>query len=163
VFVQLEDAPARPPLPKAEPVPVDQRDWVFVPRVVAVQHGRPVRFDNNDSVNHSVQAMSLKQPANEFNRTAGPGTPIVHTFAPQEGPVIIGCGLHAWMRAYVYVVPHPWFAVTDAEGKFRLAEVPPGKYVLLATHPDTGLKERRAVTVAAGQTTEVAVTWTKVR
>src|SRR5688500_10284286 len=54
VAAVLEDAPARPKLPKAKPLLVDQRDMVFLPRVVAVQHGRAVSFDNSDSCNHSV-------------------------------------------------------------------------------------------------------------
>jgi hypothetical protein len=58
VVVMLEDAPRQPELEDAEPVLVDQVDWVFKPRVVAMQHGQPVRFDNSDSVNHSVMASS---------------------------------------------------------------------------------------------------------
>src|SRR4051794_40996401 len=54
VVASLEDAPARPKLRDAEPVLVDQKDMRFVPRVVAVQHGQPVRFDNSDLCNHSV-------------------------------------------------------------------------------------------------------------
>ena len=65
------------------------------------------------------------------------------------------------MRAWVYIVNHPWFAITDDAGTFRIAAVPPGKYTLLLTHPDTGLQERRMVTVESGRTATVTVEWEK--
>jgi hypothetical protein len=74
---------------------------------------------------------------------------------------MIGCSLHAWMRAWVYVVPHAHFAITDAEGRFRLERVPPGKYTLLLHHADTNRQERRTVEVAAGKTADIAITWDK--
>jgi hypothetical protein len=141
---------------------VDQVDWVFKPRVAVVQHGRPVRFDNSDAVNHSVMAIS-RVKENQLNSFTAPGVPLVHTFKPQTGPVIIGCSLHPWMRAWIYVVEHPWFAVSDAEGRFRIDLVPPGKYKLLLVHSDSKLREERSVEVKAGQTANVRVEWDKVK
>lgn len=158
VLLQLEDAPAQPKLQKAEPVLMDQRDMIFLPRVVAVQHGQAVRFDNNDLCNHSVQALSTVA-ADQFNRFVLPAQPIDHVFEVQKKPVVIGCSLHSWMRAWVYVVPHPWFAVTDAEGKFRIAKVPPGKYTLRSHHPDSGLQDKRTIQVESGKTLELKVEW----
>src|SRR5690242_20422872 len=60
--------------PKAKAVVVDQRDMLFTPRVVAAQEGQPVRFENNDTCNHAVQAQSI-QPANAFNITTPQGQP----------------------------------------------------------------------------------------
>jgi plastocyanin len=158
VFVTLEDGPARPPAADAKPAVMDQRDWVFVPRVLAVRHGQAVRFENSDSVNHNVQALSVVEK-NQFNATAAPGQPVVHTFEPHKTPVVIGCGLHPWMRAWVYVVPHPWFAVTDDQGRFELRDVPPGRYTALFVHPDSNLRERRAVRIEPGQSVTLDVTW----
>jgi plastocyanin len=158
VLAMLEDAPAQAKLAKAKSVLVDQRDMVFLPRVVAVQDGQPVRFENNDLCNHSVMASSTVK-ANQFNQVAAPSQPIEHTFELQKRPVLIGCSLHAWMRAWIYVVPHPWFAVTDDKGAFRIAAVPPGKYTLLLAHADSNRQERREVTVEAGKMAEVTVEW----
>jgi hypothetical protein len=58
-------------------------------------------------------------------------------------------------------VPHPWFAVSDAQGRFTIERVPPGKYTLWLRHADTGLQERRTVEVRAGQKVDVSVEWTK--
>jgi plastocyanin len=162
VMVMLEDAPAQPKLKDAKPVRVDQVGWVFKPRVVAVQHGQGVRFDNSDSVNHSVMASSTVKE-NEFNAVAGPGMPLTRVFEPQKPPVLIGCSLHPWMRAWVYVVRHPWFAISNAQGDFRVENVPPGKYTLLLVHPDTNLRERRTIEVQPGKTVQLSVEWSKLK
>jgi plastocyanin len=161
VVAVLENAPAQPKVTKAKPVLVDQRDMVFVPRVVAVQHGQAVSFDNSDLCNHSVMANSTVK-ANQFNVFVLQGRPYEHFFEPQKHPVQIGCSLHAWMRAWVYVLPHPWFAVSDEQGKFQINDVPPGKYTLWLRHPDTGRQERREVEVQAGKTLELTIEWRKV-
>jgi plastocyanin len=161
VVAVLEDAPAQPKPKEAKPVVVDQVEWVFKPRVVAVQHGQAVRFENSDTVNHSVMAVSTVKE-NQFNSVAGPGTPIVYTFEPQKPPVSIGCSLHPWMQAWVYVVRHPWFAVTDEHGKFRIDAIPPGAYTLALAHPDSNLRERKEIEIRAGKATEVNVEWARV-
>lgn len=160
VLVLLEDAPAQPKLEKAEAAVMDQRDMLFLPRVLAVQDGRPVRFENNDLCNHSVHAASTVK-ANQLNVIAGPGQPVTHTFEVQKPPVLIGCALHGWMRGWVYVVPHPWFAVTDDQGGFRIAKAPVGKYKLAFSHADTNLRETRMIEVKAGEETKVQVDWDK--
>jgi len=158
VIVVLENAPAQPALEEAKPVVVDQIDWLFKPRVVAVQHGQAVRFENSDIVNHSVMAVSTRR-ANQLNSVAAPGRPIVHAFEPQRQPIMIGCSLHPWMRAWVYVSAHPWFALSDEKGRFEIVGIPPGRYSLLLLHPDTGHREQRTVEVTAGNCVELAVDW----
>lgn len=161
VVAILEDAPAQPKVQKAKPVIVDQREMVFLPRVVAVQHGQAVRFENNDLCNHSVMASSTVA-GNQFNCFVRAGQPYEHVFEPQKTPVLIGCSLHGWMRAWVYVVSHPWFTVSDAQGEFKIEGVPGGKYTLWLRHPDAGHQDRRAVEVTAGKTTQVKIEWEKV-
>jgi plastocyanin len=165
VAVYLDGAPARP-LAKnvaktAEPVVIDQKDMVFMPRVVTVQEGRTVRFDNNDLSNHAVQAMSA-DTRNVFNILTPMGQPFDFKFVAQKGPVHIGCPIHMWMRAWVYVLPHPWSAVTDAQGALRIDDVPAGTHKLAFVHPDTKLRETKTVTVEAGKTTRVIVEWSRV-
>jgi plastocyanin len=156
----LEGAPAQPRHRDAEPVVVDQRDMLFLPHVVAVQHGRAVRFENSDLFNHSVMASSTI-PENQFNVFVSQGKPVEHTFAVQRHAVQIGCSLHPWMRAWVFVFPHPWFGVSDPRGRFTIRDVPPGRYTLWLRHPDSGLQERCRVLVKPGSTTELTVEWAK--
>lgn len=173
VAAYLDEAPARPLLKntakkrnkdtatKNEPVVIDQKNMVFLPRVVAVQEGWTVRFDNNDLANHGVQAISA-DTRNTFNVVTPMGQPFDITFVAQKGPVQIGCPIHGWMRAWIYVLPHPWSAVTDAQGKFRIDGVPAGTHKLTFVHPDAKLRDSKTVTVEAGKTAGVAVEWSRV-
>ena len=62
--------------------------------------------------------------------------------------VPVKCNIHPWMRAYIGVVRHPFFAVTGADGTFKIAGLPPGKYTVEAWHERFGRQETE-VTVAA--------------
>jgi plastocyanin len=159
VIAALEDAPAQPKLEGGgPPVVIDQKDMLFLPRVTAVRHGRPVRFDNSDPFNHSVTIFSAVKE-NELNVFVTARDPVTKAFAAEKAPLRIGCALHGSMTAWLYVAPHPWAAVSDEKGAFVLKDVPPGKYTLWLRHPDTGLQERRSVEVRVGQKVEVAVEW----
>ena len=72
-------------------------------------------------------------------------------------PVEIGCVFHSNMRAWIFVFDHPFYAVTKANGKFKLADVPPGEYELEMSHPAGGLRWKKPVTVKAGETVKVDV------
>jgi plastocyanin len=161
VAIVVENAP-KGPSPATEPVVIDQRDMQFLPRVVAVQEGRKVRIENNDLCNHAVQGTSIVE-ANQFNVLTPMGQPFETTLKADKHPVTLGCPLHTWMRAYIFVHSHPFFAVTDAEGRFRIDGLPPGEYSLLFRHPDAGLKEKRTVRVEADKAAMVEVTWDKTK
>jgi plastocyanin len=159
VIVALEDAPPQPKLNGSQtPVVIDQKDMLFIPRVVAVQHGQPVRFDNSDGFNHSVTT-AARLPENEMNVFVTAREPVTKAFAAEKAPIRIGCALHSSMTAWLYVAPHPWVTVTDEKGAFVLNDIPPGKYTLWLKHPDTGVQERRQIDVQAGQKVEVVVEW----
>lgn len=158
VVVLLENVRPQPRVEKSPPVVVDQRDMLFVPRVVAVREGQVVRFENNDLCNHAVNAMSTN-PANVFNVLTPQNNPHETKFTTQKAPVVIGCPIHPWMRAWVYVLPHPYYAVTDVSGRFRIEGIPVGKHSLLFTHPDTGKQQRRDIEITAGKMTLVDVEW----
>ena len=162
VVAALEGAPAQPKFDGDDPVLIDQKSHTFVPRVVAVQHGRPVKFDNSDGVNHSVSIFS-KVKDNEVNVFVTKKDPLVKAFAAEKAPLRVGCTLHPSMTAWVYVAPHPWVTVTDEKGAFTIKDVPPGKYTLWLKHPDTGLEERKEIEVKAGQKAEAAFEWKEAR
>ena len=61
------------------------------------------------------------------------------------------CDVHPWMRSFVGVVPHPYFAVTSAKGEYSLANVPPGDYVLEAWHEVYGKQTAKVTLGAKGQ------------
>lgn len=161
VVVALEKAPeGHKAPPRKDKTVIDQRDMLFLPRVVAIQEGQGVHFENNDLCNHGVRANSVLK-ANTFNVNTPAGQPFDFDFKAQKNPVVIDCPIHAWMKAYVYAFDHPFFAVTDQTGAFRIPNVPPGKYNLVIRHADTGTREVRAVTVDADKATAVTVEWMK--
>ncbi|QDV33936.1 carboxypeptidase regulatory-like domain-containing protein [Tautonia plasticadhaerens] len=138
------------------PVVVDQIQFEFVPHVLTVRAGRPVAFLNNDVANHGVTA-SARSDRNRFSVTRQPGDEYVHCFDASRGPVAIGCPVHAAMSAWVFVLDHPYHAVTDRLGRFELPPAPPGRYDLVVHHPDGGLRRRVPVDIRAGDRTEVLV------
>ena len=139
-----------------QPVLVDQIQFEFVPRVVTVRAGRPVAFLNSDIANHGVTA-SARSDRNRFSVTRQPGDEYVHRFAASRQPVAIGCPVHSAMSAWVFVLDHPYHAVTDRLGRFELPPAPPGRYDLRVHHPDGGLRRRIPVEIRAGERAEVLV------
>ncbi len=133
-----------------EPVVVDQRNYAFVPHVVAVDAGREVEFRNGDGANHGVTSRS-REPRNRFDLVTPPGGRQTHRFVAEGSPVAIGCPVHGSMAAWVYVFDHPYHAVSDKAGRFRLPPVPPGRYTLQVRHPDGGMRWKEEIVVRAGE------------
>ena len=137
---------------------VDQRNHEFVPRVLAVQAGQAVRFTNSDLANHNVRTASVLR-TNEFNVYTGPDSAYTHRFVTNREmrPVRVGCDIHPWMGAWIYVFEHGYFAVTDAKGRFRIEAIPPGRYKLSLRQPDIGYRAEREVVVTRNVTARIDV------
>ncbi|HWN56002.1 MAG TPA: carboxypeptidase regulatory-like domain-containing protein [Methylomirabilota bacterium] len=121
------------------PVQMDQQQCVYVPRVVIVPVGGTVEFLNSDRLLHNLHSVSTENAT--FNRTQPKGRTIPVAFKKAE-IVRIDCDLHTWMRAWVVVAEHPFFAVTGPTGEFALDNVPPGKYTLRIWHETLGTVTR---------------------
>ena len=131
------------PLPK-EPAVIDQQKSMFRPRVQGIRVGQDVVMKNGDPFIHNIRSLSKKnrpfniaQPADSEDREK--------IFDKAEGPITIKCDFHPWMTAHFHVMDHPFFAVTDAEGKFNIPDLPDGEYTLLAWHEEFGEREATAV------------------
>jgi plastocyanin len=131
---------------KLAPATMDQQNYEFIPHVLAVRAGQEVEFLNSDVANHGVTASSLEEK-NRFNVVTPAGGRIEHTFVASRHPVAIGCPIHASMSGWVYVFDHPFFAVTDDRGRFRLTKVPPGEYTLHVRHGDGGMVHKQPLVV----------------
>lgn len=110
---------------------MDQRNQVFVPHVLVVRTGTPVRFPNSDDIRHQVYSFST---AKRFELRLYGGTPSAPVLFDKPGLVVLGCNIHDWMLGYVYVTDDPWFAVSDTNGAIQL-DVPPGHYTVTLWHP----------------------------
>jgi plastocyanin len=145
------DAGAAPPPQRVE---IDQVDKEYVPYVTAVRAGTPVDFPNHDQIRHHVYSFSA---AKTFEIPLYEGRPAEPVIFDKPGEVALGCNIHDWMRAYVFVTPTPYFAVTDGAGAAKL-ELPPGAYRVEVWHPalrGDPAATGREVELAAGERAEL--------
>ncbi|HSF06500.1 MAG TPA: carboxypeptidase regulatory-like domain-containing protein [Methylomirabilota bacterium] len=134
--VWLRNPPSGAPSAAAvRPVQMDQKECEFIPRVVLVPTGGTVEFLNSDRLLHNLHGAPKEN--NPFNRTQPRGRTIPITFAKPE-IIRIDCDLHSWMRGWVIVTDHPFYAATDAQGRFTFGDVPPGQYTLQVWHERLG-------------------------
>ncbi|MDB4720534.1 PQQ-binding-like beta-propeller repeat protein [Verrucomicrobiales bacterium] len=140
VFVHVQ-TPVRGdfPVPKA-PAVIDQQKSVFRPRVQGLRVGQELVMKNGDPFIHNIRSLSRKnRPFNIAQPTGSPDRRKI--FEAAEGPITIKCDFHRWMTAHFWVMDHPFFAVTDNEGRFSIPNLPPGKYTLAAWHEVFGEQE----------------------
>jgi plastocyanin len=130
---------------------IDQRGEQFIPRVLAVTVGTTVDFPNRDTTFHNVFSLSRVRPF-DLGRFAPGRTGSVRFDRP--GVVSVFCDIHSHMSAYVLVFSHPFFAVTDDEGRYSIAGVPPGTYTLMVWS-ELGAAAPRRVTIADGGIAEI--------
>lgn len=108
---------------------LDQRNETFVPHVLAITVGTVVDFPNSDEIYHNV--FSLSKPRRfDLGRYAAGRSKAVRFDRP--GIVRVFCDIHSHMNAFILVFNHRFFDVTDEEGRFRIDNVPPGNYTLIA-------------------------------
>jgi plastocyanin len=136
-------------------VEMDQKSCVFVPRVVLVPAGGTVEFLNSDRLLHNLHSVSKDNPS--FNRTQSKGRAIPIAFAKPE-IVQINCDLHSWMRAWVVVADHPFYALTNEAGEFSLPSVPPGRYPLQIWQESLGVTSREVTVGGDDATVRVELT-----
>ena len=105
---------------------------------------------NSDPTLHNIHALP-KDNAEFNNGQPIQGMKMAHTFTAKEVMVPFKCDVHGWMNAYVGVVDHPFFAVTDKDGKFSFKGLPPGTYTIEAWHEKLGT-QTATVTIAAKET-----------
>ena len=125
--VYLEgDFPA-PPAPATVKLP--QKDFAFVPALLAVRVGTRVEFPNLDDTYHNIFSYS---PAKRFDlgRYRPDETPVPAQVFDTPGLVTLRCDIHEHMRGLILVLPTPHFVMTDADGRYRLGGLPPGRYTL---------------------------------
>ena len=147
VWVQQAAGTFKPP---AQPVSMDQRQMQFIPHVLPVVLGTTVRFLNSDPTPHNVFSPDFEKynlgtwPKDQFKD---------HAFAAcAKFPCAYTqlCRVHPEMEGFVVVLPNTYFAVSNKEGHFEIAGVPPGEYTVAVWHPKLKAQPK-PVTVEAGK------------
>jgi plastocyanin len=123
----------------ADAVTLDQNGCKYVPRVLGVQAGQPLKIVNSDQTNHNIHPLPRVNREFDDSQLAGQG-PIIRKFKRPEAIFPVKCNQHSWMRAYIAVLAHPFFAVSDSNGAFTIKGLPPGEYEIEAWHEKYGAK-----------------------
>jgi hypothetical protein len=138
--------------PKDE-ITIDQKGCMYTPRIVGARAGQNLVFTNSDETIHNIKSTPKTQKGWNFvTPAAGRGT---RTLGKQEVMVKLGCDVHPWMSAWVGILEHPFFAVTDGEGRFQIAGVPAGAYTLSAWHERLGTVEKKITVDKSGAPIEL--------
>src|ERR1051326_2496748 len=142
--VYLESAP-RGAFESVEPMhaAMDQRGERFVPHVLAITTGTTVDFPNSDRIYHNVFSLSKTKPFDLGRYAAGKSHALRFD---RPGIVRVFCDIHSHMNAFILVFSHPFFSMTDADGRYRIDNIPPGTYNVVAWNEGV-TTEPRPVTV----------------
>jgi len=118
---------------RREPVVLDQKGCDYIPHMLGVMAGQQLRILNTDTADHNVHDLPRNNP--EWNESQKPSDPaVMKTFPHPEIMIPIQCNQHPWMKAYVNVMSTPYFAVSGSDGSFRMDNLPPGEYTIVAVH-----------------------------
>ncbi len=130
---------------------MDQKNFEYLPEVLAIRAGDEVEFLNSDAAIHNVSVFGGKSP---FNLMTPIGKSITRKF-PDAGnekvPIDIRCTLHSQMHAWIFVFDHPFALVTGPDGKFSFSGIPPGEYDLIVIHPSGQMRKKQKVVVGQKQ------------
>ncbi len=131
--------------PPAQPAVLDQKGCWYLPHVQGIQIGQKFEVVNSDPTLHNVHVFAKKNQ--EFNLGMPlQGMKLDKTFSNPEVMIKMKCDVHPWMNGYIGVLDHPFFAVTDEQGNFKIDNVPPGDYTVEAWHETYGT-QTQSVTV----------------
>jgi plastocyanin len=141
-----------------ESLKIDQVACMYEPYIAGAMAGQKVEIKNSDPFMHNVLCTSkVGNPVFNIAQTRQ-GQVDTKSFTKPETFVTLQCNVHPWMFSYIGVVEHPFFAVTDKDGKFKLSsKLPAGKYTLEFIHRKAGVFTQE-VEVADGAAKEVALT-----
>jgi len=138
VFVYVKEGLENRSFPvPTKPVTVEQTGCRYFPHVAALQTGQTLRFLNHDTTSHNIHGLARSNDDwNDFQSVGDP--PLDRVFAKPEIMLPIKCNQHPWMTMYANIVPHPFFAVTAADGSYSIHGLPPGDYTLVFVHEKLG-------------------------
>jgi hypothetical protein len=138
--------------PSNLPAIIEEFGCLFNPYVLGLQTGQKLVVRNSDPVVHNLHITPSTNSGNlEMNRAQPSGSEIELTFQYPELFMRLKCDIHVWMFAYLAILNHPFFAVTDANGFYALpSNLPPGTYTIEAYHQRAG-STTRVFTTNAGE------------
>jgi hypothetical protein len=157
VFVRVTSGlPAGPyPAPSEKPV-IDQDGCLYKPRVVGVMVGQELEIRNSDPLLHNIKSAPTEN--RPFNISQPRVMSTTRKFNTPEVMVPLQCDVHGWMKAYIGVVEHPYFAVSGTDVSFTISGLPDGTYTIEAWHEPLGTQTAE-VTITDGAATSVELSF----
>jgi len=158
---ELPIHPARKEI-KEKKVEIDQPCCMFIPHALGMREGQTLVAKNSAPVAHNFNygGHPLVNPGKNVLMAPGGTVDIGDLRADERFPVSVGCNIHGWMKAYVRVFNHPYFAITDENGNFEIKDAPAGNWRLKIWH-DSGWRGGAAgrdgekITVKGGGVTDL--------
>ena len=135
--------------PPQQTAALEQKGCQYKPHVLAIQAGQELDVVNSDETTHNIHPIPNNN--REWNMTQPHGMALQQTFAREEVGILVKCNIHPWMKGYISVFKHPYFAVSDKNGEFELKGLPPGIYTITAWQEKLGTLTQK-VEVGAGET-----------
>jgi len=135
--------------PISEPAVLDQKGCMYTPHVMCVQVGQEVKILNSDPTMHNIHGLPKVNPEFNFGMPKTVKEKSL-TFNKTEDPFVVKCDVHPWMKSYIQVFDHPYFAVTGKDGKFAINNVPSGEYEVVAWQEKFGSKRVLTQNVTIG-------------
>jgi hypothetical protein len=170
VFVWLVDA-ADPKKPKAPPihpslkeikdreVVIDQPCCKFEPHALVMREGQVLIGKNSAAFNHNLNWAGGDDNPGDNKLIPGGAQIKIEDLKASQRPIKVSCNIHPWMNAWLRVFDHPYFALTDSDGKFEIKNAPAGKWNLIMWQEGKGWvnggKIGKAIEIPAGGTVEV--------
>ncbi len=147
VFVYVKEGFAGSTPAPAEAATIDQQGCRYHPHVMGVVAGQTIKILNSDNTTHNIHPTPKSN--REWNESQAPkATPLEKSFPREELMLAVKCNQHPWMKMYVNVVKHSFFAVSGKDGSFEIKGLPPGDYTIAAVHENLG-EQTAKVTLAA--------------
>ncbi len=132
---------------------LDQKGCLYEPHVIGLVNSEELDISNDDKTTHNIHP----QPKinREWNESQSSGDVKKKEFTQSEWPPIpVKCNIHPWMKMYIGVFNHPFFAVSGADGTFTIKGLPPGTYTIAAWQEKYG-EQTQKVTVKSKEETKV--------
>ncbi len=138
--------------PRAEPehLVLDNKDCRFEPHAAVLTVGSTIEFTNSDLILHTTHGYFAASFNFALPRKGSRSQYVVR----KPGLIQVRCDRHGWMNAFIHVDRHPFHAVTDARGRFRISGVPAGEYTLSAWHERFGPQEASLIVNPGATTTQ---------
>ena len=166
IFVYLQKPPADMPADAKESkekiVKFDQKNCRFIPHALILRTDQSIAILSDDPISHNTHVYPIRQDGK--NQVLAPndrsGNVKWEFTQPEKMPTTVKCDIHSWMEARWLIIDHPYAAITDKDGKFKIENVPVGEHKFLIWHERAGWvfgadKRSIPVTVEAGKTTQL--------